>query len=186
MSTLISSLLSFRWLTLSEDPSRGEGCPELDYPLTPLPRMAVLGWKFRPARGLRCLSQWTPEDLESAAPESLAASPADLLRVAALHREGSLWLPSLSYPLVALLKPGEPPLTEAQQEELWLEFGLPVRQQVRAADGRLAAYDCEAGYGFHVVAATHHLTGMAPTEEPCPCGDATPRLCPERAASAIL
>lgn len=191
MSTLLSSLLSLRWLTLGGEPAEPEQRYSLDYPLTPLPRMAVLGWQFAPARGLRRLSNWSAEDLEAAAPESLAASPADLLRVAALHREGSLWLPSLSYPLVAILRRGEPPLTAAQHDELWQEFGLPVFQQIREPDGRLLAYDCEAADGFHVLEPALSLERMTPLPGPCPCGDATTRVRPAatgraRAATAIL
>lgn len=187
MSTLISTLRELRWPALS--PGAPGPLHELCYPLAPMPCVAVLGWRFRPARNMVCLDRWNVRQLEAAAPESLAASPADLNLVAALRREGVLRLPELAYPLVALLDAEDDPLTEEQLGQLWQHFGLPIRQQFRDRGGRLLAYDCEAASGFHVAQPGFRLAGMWDAGEECGCGDPTPRLepaCRARAATAIL
>lgn len=187
MSTLISNLLALRWPALSA-PAPG-ALHELCYPLAPMPRVAVLGWRFQPARNLVCLERWHARQLDAAAPESLAASPADLNLVAALRREGLLRLPHLAYPLVALLDAEDDPLTEEQVDQLWQRFGLPIRQQFHERSGRLLAYDCEAASGFHVAQPGFRLAAMWDATGECGCGDPAPRLEPARrarAATAIL
>lgn len=189
MSTLLSSLLSLRWFALGDGLSDAEPRPALRYPISPMPRVAVLGWHFAPARNLRCLPQWNAKQLEACRPEALAASPAELLLVAALRRDGALRLPALDYPLVALLRENETPLAESQLDELYTLFGLPVHQQIRNSEGRLLAYDCLAGSGFHIAREGVSLPGMTPAPEICACGDPAPRLRQAgraRAAGAIL
>lgn len=154
-----------------------------------MPRVAVLGWRFQPARNLVCLERWNARRLDAERPEALAASPAGLNLVHALRREGLLRLPRLGYPLVALLEPDDDPLTEEQLNQLWQRFGLPIQQQFRARDGRLLAYDCEAASGFHIVQPGFRLAGMWDATEECGCGDPAPRLEPARearTATAIL
>ncbi len=189
MSTLFTSLLSLRWFTLCDGAPAAERRHDLHYPLSPMPRVSVLGWHFAAARNLRCLPQWNARQLEAARPEALAASPADLLLVAALRREGALRLPDLQYPLVAVTGLEESPLTDSQLDELYWHFGLPVHQQIRDEAGRLLAYDCLAGNGFHTAVGTVRLEGMIPAEMACACGDPAPKLRPAgraRAAGGIL
>ncbi|MBE7545223.1 MAG: hypothetical protein M9913_23745 [Bryobacteraceae bacterium] len=189
MSTILSSLLSLRWFTL------GDGLPApaqhhaLQYPLSPQPRIAALGFEFLPEPDLKCLPAWSLRSLESAAPEALAAPPSDLLIVALMRKQGVLRLNRLKYPLLALLRPGQHPLSDAQIQELYRHFGLPVRQQFRDHEGRLLAQDCEAGAGFHILQPGFPLPGGVLTHTPCPCGHPAPRLLTPplaRAATGIL
>jgi hypothetical protein len=189
LTSILTSLLSLRWFSLGEGEAEDVRRHALHYPLSPQPRVTALGWRFHPTRHLRCLPEWTTRELEATAPQALAASPADLLLTAALRKEGVLRLPDLEYPLVALLSPGHAPLTDAELDELYCHFGLPIQQQFRDSEGSLLAYDCEAGRGFHLAHPGAHLPGMTPREGSCPCGDPAPRLETQskaRAATGIL
>lgn len=186
MSTILSSLLPWRWAAAGE---KAGPPPALHYPLSPAPRVAALGWRFAPARGVVSLERWSARKLEALEPEALAASPEDLFLVAALRRADLLRLPALAFPLVALLGPADEPLGEEQLDRLWEHFGLPVRQQALDRDGRLLAYDCEAAAGFHLAHPRFGWPGMALGGEPCGCGDPAPLLIPAgraRAATAML
>jgi hypothetical protein len=189
LSTIFSSLLSLRWLTLSDGLPAVAQRHALQYPLSPQPRVAALGFEFLPEPKLKCLPAWSLRSLESASPEALAAPPSDLLIVALMRKQGALRLPRLKYPLLALLRPGQHPLCESQIDELYRHFGLPIRQQFRDHEGRLLAQDCEAGAGFHVLQPGFRLPGGILTHTPCACGHPAPRLLTlplTRAATGIL
>lgn len=184
MTTIFSSLLSLRWLTLSDGLPATAQRHALQYPLAPQPRIAALGFEFLPEPKLKCLPAWSLRSLESAAPEALAAPPSDLLIVALMRQQGALRLPRLKFPLLALLRPGQHPLSETQIDELYRHFGLPVWQQFRDHEGRLLAQDCEAGKGFHIFQPGFPIPGGVLTHAPCPCGHPAPRLLTPRLARA--
>lgn len=55
-------------------------------------------------------------------------------------------------------------LTDAQRDQLWTLFQVPVYAMLLDSDGRLAGFECEAQNGFHVL-------GEAPFDAPrCECG----------------
>ena len=111
------------------------------------------------------------------APAAIAATPAqlDALRTTPI--------PSLRNAIIALVRPGEPNLTEEDRERLWRAFRVPVFEQRIDESCALLAAECEAHDGLHVEA-----PGIVPREgevletAPCGCGKTTPRLIiPQRA-----
>lgn len=151
--------------------------PPLGYPLFPAPRMAVLGCEVQEAPGVYCLPEWSAADVAQIRPLALAASFSDYARLAALIRTGALALPELQYPLLVFSLPGEGPLTHEQHDEMWAWFGLPCFEQIRDADGRLLAQECEARDGFHLTAqARPGDLGGRLVHTLCECGQVTPRV----------
>lgn len=122
----------------------------LHYPLDPAPRVAILGLPLAAGPGQRRLKEWTVQQLESARPQALAAPLRDLEEVASLRELGILKLKSLAYPLVVFTGENDSRLSDADHDRLWRWFRLPAFEQVRAADGRLLAWENENRDGFHL------------------------------------
>lgn len=124
--------------------------PPLDYPLSPSPRVAVIGADLGAGPEYSSLPQWTVKQLESARPQALAGPMRDIEEVASLRELGILRLKSLSYPLVIFTSEEDQRLSDADHDRIWRWFRLPVFEQIRAADGRLLAWECESRDGFHL------------------------------------
>ena len=148
--------------------------PALQYPLFPAPRTAVLGAALRPETGVHCLPAWTTEQLERLRPMALAGSWDELTTVARLLHAGQLSLPDLLYPLVVFTSAGEGSLSPERHMRLWESFRLPVFEQIRTADWRLLATECESREGFHLADGVEEceLSGARPAAA---CGCASPR-----------
>jgi hypothetical protein len=173
-------------LSPDRQPGRKEA-PALEYPLAPVPRVAVLGLELRRESGVHSLPVWTVPQLSRLRPMALAGGWADLAAVARLMRAGQLRLPELNYPLVVFTTAGRQPLSGEQHALLWEWFGLPVFEQIRAAGGRLLATECESREGFHLAAgADPGEIGAAAVEGRCPCGSSQPlyRVAAGRALAA--
>jgi len=159
----------------------------LDYPLFPVPRIAVLGCAVRPGPGIHCLPEWTAADLALIRPMSLAGSWTELSAVAGLMRQGDLELPDLRHMILVFSDPVSGALSPQQHAALWDWFRLPTQEQMRASDGRLLASECEARDGFHLAAVVEagDVAGV-PVEGACSCGSRDPRvrLEPARALAA--
>jgi hypothetical protein len=148
--------------------------PALQYPLFPAPRIAVLGAALRPETGVHCLPAWTAAQLERLRPMALAGSWNELTTVARLLQAGQLSLPDLRYPLVVFTSSGAGSLSLERHLRLWECFRLPVFEQIRTADGRLLATECESREGFHLADGVeeYELDGALPAAA---CGCASPR-----------
>jgi hypothetical protein len=97
--------------------------PVLVYPIPPAPPTAVLVDGFRSAGNTRVFENgWTAEALDFA-PAAIAATPAqlDALRTTPI--------PSLRNAIIALVRPGEPALSDQDREQLWRAFRVPVFEQ---------------------------------------------------------
>jgi hypothetical protein len=72
---------------------------------------------------------------------------------------------------------GDPLLTDAQRDELWELFRVPVYVLLLDADNRVYAYECEAHQGLHLPRdiGPHGAPSSIETS-PCGCGRAGPRL----------
>jgi hypothetical protein len=158
-------------------PKRWTKKPALVYPILPAAPTAVLIPGFRSAGNLRVFESGWCEDVLTFAPAAIAATPAqlDALRTTPI--------PSLRNAIIALVRPGEPNLTEEDRERLWRAFRVPVFEQRIDESCALLAAECEAHDGLHVEA-----PGIVPREgevletAPCGCGKTTPRLIiPQRA-----
>lgn len=160
--------------------------PPLHYPLSPSPRVAVVGVDLGSGPFYKSLPQWTVKRLESARPQALAGPMRDIEEVASLRELGILKLKSLAYPLVIFTGEDDQRLSDSDHDRLWRWFRLPAFEQVRAADGRLLAWECESRDGFHLAAdAPASLHALCTCRVSCtPDGATKPRdLRPLRAAA---
>jgi len=96
-------------------------------------------------------------------PSSIAGAYADVLSLAGVAQP--------THSVTVFVSDNE--LSQAQRDELWLCFAVPVFEQIRTADGELVATECEAHNGLHYVEGAGDF-------ETCECG--RPML---RAACAV-
>jgi len=179
-----------------------EGCKtareRLHYPLGEAPRTAVLTRQVDETQRVRCFSGLHAEELPAFAPQSLAA-PLDVLRAAGTDVPAHGRLRNALIVFTGIL---EGPLTPEDRDRFWRRYQVPVFEQFLGLDGELLAWECEMHHGLHVrpesayfescegdrlvvsVLANPRLpllrleTGLTGRliDEPCPCGEASPRL----------
>ncbi len=168
----------------------------LHYPLGEAPRTAVVARAVEETRRVRCFSGFDAVEISAFAPQSLAA-PVDALRAAVA--EGP---PPLRNAVVAFTGILEGPLTPEDGDRFWRRYQVPVFEQFLGLDGELLAWECEIHHGLHVREDAAYFeiceedrlvvsflanprlpllrleTGLAGRliTEPCPCGQASPRL----------
>lgn len=147
----------------------------LDYPFTPLPRLAVFSLAIPQSRQVRVFRAGEWKALERFRPEALAGWYSDLVLVGQLRNSGVLALPDLNAPLLVFSHPETGPLTEDHHTHLWRLFGIPFFEQVRDSAGDLLAQECEARDGFHLLPGAAHRVCAEAYAEPCPCGRPDPR-----------
>jgi hypothetical protein len=76
-----------------------------------------------------------------------------------------------------LQNPGDPLPTNAQRNELWAQFEVPIYVLLLDAGGKVCAYECEAHQGLHLpVGAVPHRIPPGIDTTPCGCGRPGPRL----------
>jgi len=72
---------------------------------------------------------------------------------------------------------GDPLLSDAQRDELWELFQVPVYVLLLDANHRVCAYECEAHQGLHLPRDIGPHRAPAGLEaSPCGCGRPGPRL----------
>jgi len=148
---------------------------ELHYPLCPTPRVAVLGLKLRGPHGVHCLPQWSAAELRRLRPQALAGWWNELAEVARLALAGELELPDLQFPVILFSRPDSAPLPARCHDLLWDWFRVPTFEQIRAADGALLAYECEARDGYHLAApGAETQLALVRATGPCACGSPAP------------
>jgi hypothetical protein len=141
----------------------------LVYPIPPAPLTAVLVDGFRPAGNTRVFENGWNEDAASFGPCAIAATPAQLHALPPV--------PSLRNALIALVRPGEPALSEEDRERLWRAFRVPVFEQRIDESCALLAAECEAHDGLHIESPTvSPREGEVLETALCGCGRSTPRL----------
>jgi hypothetical protein len=163
--------------------------PRLDYPLFPVPRIAVLGVAVEAAASTHVLESWDAAALNELKPMALAGSWTDLQAVAQLVMSGALELGELRYPIVVFSSPESGPLSDDGHAQLWEWFHVPTYDQIRAGAGELLATECESRAGFHLAEGVDpaRLNGVA-LDVPCGCGSTRKlyRVEPLRGMSAAL
>lgn len=148
---------------------------ELHYPLCPAPRVAVLGLELRGPRGVHCMPQWSAAALRRLRPQALAGWWNELAEVARMMQAGELELPELQYPVILFSRPESAPLPARCHDLLWDWFRVPTFEQIRAANGALLAYECEARDGFHLAApGAEAQLALVRATVPCACGSPAP------------
>lgn len=142
----------------------------LDYPFTPLPRIAVFSLNVPASRNVRCFAAGAWEELERFKPQAVAGSFADLVLIGQLYRRGYLRLPFLNAPILVFSQVRCGPLSDIQHDHLWRLFGLPLLEQIRDEGGALLAEECEARDGFHILPGIGRRLPAMALPGPCPCG----------------
>jgi hypothetical protein len=148
--------------------------PVLVYPIPPAPLTAILVDGFRSSGNVRVFESGWSEEAANFHPAAIAATLAQLRALPAI--------PSLRNAIIALVRPGEPRLSEDDRERLWRAFRVPVFEQRIDESCALLAAECEAHDGLHIET-SDVLPGDGEVLEtaPCGCGRTTPRLiAPER------
>lgn len=147
----------------------------LRYPVSPQPRVAVLGAELKGPSGTHCFLSWSAEELRRLRPQALAGWWNDLAEVARLVLAGELELPQLQFPILVFSRPESAPLPPRCHDLLWDWFRVPTLEQIRAADGQLLAYECMARSGFHLAPqAAPGALSLVRAGRPCRCGDPAP------------
>lgn len=154
----------------------GAGGHPLEYPLEPTPRIYVLSRGIRREVNVIPLNDWRRQPVDMKRAQSLAGSFPQLREVGMAAAAGELALPQLAYPLTVITSVEEAPLGSAEHDELWRLFGLPVLEQIRTAEGRLLAFECEARQGYHTRNPEALASGFTFLPGPCPCGLHGPRV----------
>lgn len=137
--------------------------PRFLYPISPVPRTAVISRVFRSRRTIRVF-----EDLESVpafAPQALAGTLGQVESLAGSVR--------LTHAIIVFRGLDEPRLTDVERDRLWQAFEVPLFEQILASNGELLAWECEAHEGLHAVKA---LPGLDLERTPCACGHPAPRI----------
>lgn len=153
----------------------------LRFPLPEPSRLAVIGADFHLASHMRAFSPADIPGLMRYAPDAMALPIDAALSLADRKLRGLVALPSLKLAIVVFSSASPHGALETHHRDLlWKAFGLPVFEQLRGADGRVIARECEVHDGLHLDASRDGgaLTGMA-TEivtEQCDCGLETARL----------
>lgn len=140
--------------------------PKLEYPLVRPARIAVLGLTVQQESGIQVFSEWTSAVLNKYRPCALAGWLPDLIQAGRLRESGHLAAADLTHPLLVFSTPEQGPLDDDTHAALWRWFGLPVYEQIRTAEGRLVAVECDTRNGFH-------LAGEDEANDdgrPCDCG----------------
>ena len=142
--------------------------PALVYPIPPAPKTAILLNGFRPTANIRVFENGWTDEAATFAPAAIAGTPAQL------HTLPSI--PSIRNALIALVRPNEPGLSEADREQLWRTFRVPVFEQRIDESCALLAAECEAHDGLHLESELSPREGELLETAPCGCGRTTPRL----------
>jgi phenylacetate-coenzyme A ligase PaaK-like adenylate-forming protein len=123
----------------------------LSFPLpVRLTRIAVIGDHFVEAKNIRFFDSADAAGLRAWAPEAIVTPVEKALEMADLSCSGNAPAPPPSSALVVLTSVGKPPLDAAARERLWMVFGVPIFEQLRAWDGTVIARECEVHDGMHV------------------------------------
>lgn len=139
-------------------------------------RTAVLCRGFKDGKNVRVFPRGWCEEAADFQPAAVAGGKAQLLELLHVKPE------SLNRALVAVLRPGDRFLTEAERDRFWRTLGVPLFEQIMDRSGKLLAAECEAHEGLHVAVPEEELkldmTEFQFDRSACGCGRKTPRLIP--------
>jgi hypothetical protein len=122
------------------------------------------------SRPLRVFCDGWSEDVAAFAPAAVAGTFEQLRELA----PGGI--PSLTHSVIVLWRAGQPRLSEADRDTLWVAFRVPVFEQVIGKSGKRLAAECEAHDGLHIESPALPLENECVESALCPCGRKTPRI----------
>ncbi len=144
------------------------------YPVSPVPRTAVLVDWFRSAvlssQSIRMFPQGWGAEAAQFEPAAIAATIEQLRTLCGVP------IPSLTHAVIVLERPGTPRLTEANRTLFWHNFRVPLFEQIIGPSGLLLAAECQAHEGLHIEAQGLQIAQDGIHTKPCPCGRETPRF----------
>jgi hypothetical protein len=171
-------------------------------PLEHTPRTAILADGFEQTSAVRVFGENSFSRIQRFAADALAAPVGVLRKLAAGIQNGTHAPGPLKHFVVSFTGGHEGELSEADREQFWRTFQVPVFEQRRGFDGRVIAHECEAHSGLHLMPERAMFETMANSEilltsltdlrfptlrvgtrlkasiqhDCCDCGSAVPRL----------
>ena len=165
-------------------------------------KTTILAAGFEPTSNIRALGENSHSRIQHFAADALAAPVGVLRKLAAGIQNGTHVLRPLKHFVVSFTGGHEGELNEADREQFWRIFQVPVFEQRRGFDGRVIAYECEAHSGLHLMPEHAMFEATADSEilltsltalryptlrvgtrlqasirhDCCDCGNAVPRL----------
>lgn len=131
---------------------------------------------FRASNNVRVFSECSDDGLERFAPESIAAPKAILIDLARRRLRDELRC-TVEHSLVVLTSDWSGLLGEEGRELLWRVFGVPCFEMLLAPDGTIAAVECEAHEGYHLLPGSDLGSWRGPMiPGVCHCGAGTSRI----------
>lgn len=117
-------------------------------------RTAVLAEVVRGGTAARVFANGLGRRLKWYRPEAVAGSPERLRQLAlAWERCGAKESPRVQA-VIIIRRPWDPPLGEAEREQLWRAFEAPLFERWLGEAGELLAWECEAHQGLHLAEET--------------------------------
>ena|SRR5579884_1248203 len=140
------------------------------HPLDPAPRTAVLAAGFQPSRSIRIFPKGWDKSAEKFAPAVIAGTFDRLIALAGRVQ--------ITHAVICLAFDPRELLSDAARHKLWVEFGVPVYEQLLGPGNELIAYECDAHRGLHLAGAPDDGRDV------CPCGSGVPMFGRVKAAAA--
>ncbi len=142
-------------------------------PVQPEPKTAILIPGFRESKRMRVFPGGWDEETARYRPAVVGAPVEDLVRLA------RNWDERWERPKRALVafsfEYGEGP-SEADKDELWDRFGVPLFEQCLNFRRELMASECEAHEGLHLLPQHSGLEGYRLAHGRCACGSPAPKV----------
>lgn len=171
-------------------------------PLEHTPRTAILVPGFEQSSGVKVIARNQIPRLKQSAASAVAGPVGVLREIARAVESGREEIHALQNFVVPFTGGHHGEMSEADREQFWRVFQVPIFEQRMGFDGRVIAYECEAHEGLHFLPerATFEetterellLTSLTDLRYPtlrvgtritgsvqhecCDCGSATPRL----------
>ena len=133
--------------------SREPGFRPFDYPLSPSARTAILMEGFVETQRVMCFPQGWDAEMAHLRPECLVGPVTMLRRMATCVFNRGAYFPSVRKPIIAFtgLPFGDAGvLTNADRDQLWKAFGVPVHEYFLGHRHEVLAHECEVRMGLHI------------------------------------
>ncbi len=155
--------------------------PAFRYPVSTAGRTVVFHPVFKRSSNLLYVDPLAPEapaHIQSFRPASIAGHLEVVLKFAGSAQP--------THSLIIFTPEGKPCLHDESRNELWNAYQLPIFEQVIGDTGRVAAWECEAHEGLHLIAGTQVAPGCTLETKVCNCGVSSPRVVHPTLAPAFM
>jgi hypothetical protein len=120
-------------------------------PLDHTPRTAILAPGFEQTSRVRVITKHRAQELRQYAASAMAGPVGVLREIAQGIESGREQIQPLQHFVVPFTGAHHGEMSEADREQFWRAFQVPVFEQRMGFDGRVIAYECEAHEGLHIL-----------------------------------